>query len=328
MYEYSYGGRIFLHHKTKNFYIIAFMLMLLLWVLKGSSALFTLGISYLFFKLLYTTYYSINNESIKRPSRAEYIEYAFFPVTLPSGPINPFKLHNTPVAGSATDYLIRLLEGAIKLKLFSPIVFTLTYTELSGSGYELSSFDLIICAVAYYIYMYVNFSGLTDIVIAISGLLGRTTKENFNDPLKSVSIIDFWRRWHLSLTDLIRDVVFNPLYFILVKTFGARSNISKMVFPIIAMATAFLIMSLWHGFTAGFILYYLAHAVGFAINYIYQYTAKLCVPSAYNSLQTNRIYLLICWFLAFVFISFSYLLLSMGSESWKILEVTKKLLIF
>ncbi len=320
LYDFSYGGKLILRGKTKNFYLIAGLLVFAWWILKNTPLLFTIGISYLFFKLLYTTYFSLTTQISKCPRRLEYLEYAFFPITLPSGPINPFHLHDTPPEGSLFDHLRRFLEGVIKLKIFSPIVFTLTYSELSLSGYELSTFDYLICGIAYYIYMYMNFSGLTDIVISLSALVGKSTKENFNEPLRSQSIIDFWRRWHLSLTDLVRDIVFNPIYFMLVKKFGGRHHLSKILSPVVSMSAAFLIMALWHGFTVGFILYYVVHAFGFALNYVYQYSAKHFFSTGYTQLMGSHLYKIGCWFLTFIFVAFSYLLLSMGKDSWKILN--------
>ena len=61
-------------------------------------------------------------------------------------------------------------------------------------------------------YLYFNFSGYTDVVIGSAGLLGFTLPENFNRPYLARNVLDFWNRWHISLTHWIRDYVFMSTY--------------------------------------------------------------------------------------------------------------------
>ena len=75
---------------------------------------------------------------------------------------------------------------------------------------------------AYYIYLYLNFSGFCDVVIGASALIGITIDENFDNPFRARNVNDFWTRWHITLSTYLRDMVFTPLSKMLIRLTGPK----------------------------------------------------------------------------------------------------------
>ena len=78
---------------------------------------------------------------------------------------------------------------------------------------EFSFLNSWLGVLSYTLQIYYDFSGYTDMAIGLSTILGFKTPENFNFPYKALSIRDFWRRWHMTLTNWFRDYLFLPLAF-------------------------------------------------------------------------------------------------------------------
>ncbi len=106
--------------------------------------------------------------------------------------------------------------------------------------------------------IYADFSSYTDIARGIARILGFDLFENFRQPYLSKSVLEFWRRWHISLTTWIREYLFFPLSrFLLTRT--------KRRYPRVVEFSVYLIImsgiGLWHGASAPFIIWGLLHGV-------------------------------------------------------------------
>ncbi len=121
-------------------------------------------------------------------------------------------------------YWIRILTGMIKVGLLGAYVET-ALKSYGGLWTTPTLGSVLIAFYAYPVYLYFNFSGYTDIVIGAGGLLGFRLPENFNRPWLSRNVLDFWDRWHITLTHWIRDYVFMSSYKAAATAFprGARS---------------------------------------------------------------------------------------------------------
>ena len=100
-----------------------------------------------------------------------------------------------------------------------------------------SSLEILIAVYAYAVQIYADFSGYTDIAIGIALLLGFTFPQNFDSPYAAVSVQDFWRRWHMTLSRWLRDYLYIPLG-------GSRG--SRLLTYRNLMLTM-LLGGLWHG---------------------------------------------------------------------------------
>ena len=104
---------------------------------------------------------------------------------------------------------------------------------------------------AYTVQIYFDFSGYSDMAIGLARMFGFRFPENFNRPYSAVSMTDFWRRWHMSLSRWFRDYVYVPLGG---NRMGTRTTIRNLLF-------VFLLTGLWHGAAWTFVLWGLFHGV-------------------------------------------------------------------
>lgn len=122
-----------------------------------------------------------------------------------------------------------------------------------------SGFEVLIGVYAYALQLYYDFSGYTDIALGSAAILGLKLPINFNQPYSASNINDFWRRWHISLSNWLRDY----LYFSLP---GKRGAVMPYLNLIITMALG----GLWHGANWTFVIWGLLHGVGQAIARFWQ----------------------------------------------------------
>lgn len=100
-------------------------------------------------------------------------------------------------------------------------------------------------AIAFILQLYYDFSGYSDMAIGLGRMFGFTFPENFNYPLSAVSVTDFWRRWHITLSSFFKDYVYIPLG-------GNRVSILKWIRNI---AVVWFLTGLWHGAGWNFIIW-------------------------------------------------------------------------
>jgi alginate O-acetyltransferase complex protein AlgI len=128
--------------------------------------------------------------------------------------------------------------------------------QLADGGYEVPAFRLSQAAalwmvMAYTVQIYFDFSGYSDMAVGLARMLGFRFPENFHRPYTAVSITDFWRRWHMSLSQWFRDYVFIPLG-------GSRAGAWKTYRN---LALVFLITGAWHGAAWSFIAWGAVHGL-------------------------------------------------------------------
>ncbi|HEY9772501.1 MAG TPA: MBOAT family O-acyltransferase [Planktothrix sp.] len=236
-----------------------------------TGAAYFIGISYMAFRLSYLVW-EVGNDSVPMPTLSEYLGFAFFVPTMVVGPINRFKTHReflygvnreaTPVRRS----LLRILIGAVKFQFAATLCNQLAYQGLLLDLHRHSPVELGIAAVAYYLYLYLNFSGFCDIAIGAAGLIGVHVRENFDNPFAARNVKDFWNRWHITLSEYVRDVVFAPLSRTLIIKLGPQSANHAIA---CAIFVAFVLVGAWHGWGWHFVLFGVLHAFGVIVNHYY-----------------------------------------------------------
>jgi len=110
--------------------------------------------------------------------------------------------------------------------------------------------------VAYSLQIYCDFSGYSDIAIGISYTIGFDLPENFNMPYASTSITEFWRRWHMTLSQWLRDYLYIPL----------GGNRKGRVRTYVNLIVTMLLGGLWHGANWTFVCWGLLHGTGLALH--------------------------------------------------------------
>jgi D-alanyl-lipoteichoic acid acyltransferase DltB (MBOAT superfamily) len=109
--------------------------------------------------------------------------------------------------------------------------------DVFGAPGQHSSLEVLVAVYAYAVQIYADFSGYTDIAIGIALLLGFRFPQNFDSPYAAVSVQDFWRRWHMTLSRWLRDYVYIPL--------GGNRKGSLITYRNLMLTM--LIGGLWHG---------------------------------------------------------------------------------
>lgn len=112
-------------------------------------------------------------------------------------------------------------------------------------------------ALAYTLQLYFDFSGYSDMAIGLSRMFGVTLPLNFNSPYKSLNIIEFWRRWHMTLSRFLRDYLYFPLG-------GNRKGNARRYVNLMA---TMLLGGLWHGAGWTFVIWGCLHGVYLVINH-------------------------------------------------------------
>lgn len=188
------------------------------------------------------------------PATQQLLQFAayklFFPKLI-SGPItryHQFAVGLKTLQFPSTDQFIEGLWliacGAFKKALLADrigIFVDLCFGNLERAG----SGDLWLAIVGYGLQLYLDFSGYVDIARGSAILLGFNLPENFDFPYFSTNIADFWRRWHITLGDWIRNYLYFPLG-------GSRKGLGRTCLNLLIVM---LITGLWHGAAWGFVVW-------------------------------------------------------------------------
>lgn len=129
--------------------------------------------------------------------------------------------------------------------------------DAPGAGVTLTMLEAWCGALAYTFQLYFDFSGYSDMAVGLSLLFGVRLPVNFHSPYKAVNVIDFWRRWHMTLSRFLRDYLYVPLG-------GNRKSRTRRYTNLLL---TMLLGGLWHGAGWTFVLWGLLHGVYLVINH-------------------------------------------------------------
>lgn len=158
--------------------------------------------------------------------------------------------------------LLRIASGLFRKFVLADLLSVVALNPTHALQVE-SAPALWLMLYAYAFYLYFDFSGYTDIAIGIGILAGVTLPENFDRPYTKHNIALFWQSWHRTLSDWVRFYVYSPLSRALLKR--KPKPPTDLVIAICNLATM-LIIGLWHGVTAAFIIWGLWHATALFIH--------------------------------------------------------------
>lgn len=221
-----------------------------------------LGISYIVFK--YISYLTdIKWGIVKKGRLLDVACYGSLFTIFVAGPIERFERLKPQLEADAKPFKLDYLETA-----FQRIVFGLFKKLVLADwlGYfinpvwqhpdQYSNIIRIGALFGYSMQIYFDFAGYSDIAIGSSKLYGLKIMENFNNPYLAPNISQFWRRWHISLSDWIKDYLFFPLS-------QNKKNMFWLIFcvPVIAMA----LCGLWHGAAWHYVFWGIWHGAGISL---------------------------------------------------------------
>ncbi|HYJ09820.1 MAG TPA: MBOAT family protein, partial [Polyangiaceae bacterium] len=211
-----------------------------------------IGISFFTFESMS---YVIDVYRRELPPHKSYVEYlafvAFFP-HLVAGPIvRPRDLLPQLAAPArfepelASRALLLIALGLFKKVAIGDYLALNLVDRVFDAPLQYSALECYVALLGYSVQIYCDFSGYTDIAIGSAALLGVRFPPNFNSPYKAHNIVDFWRRWHISLSTWLRDYLYIPLG-------GNRHGRARTYFNLIV---TMLLGGLWHGANLTFVVW-------------------------------------------------------------------------
>ena len=185
---------------------------------------------------------------------------SFFP-QLVAGPIvraveflPELRSQRVPDQVEAGRAVILIGRGLFKKVVIADFLGRAIVNDAFGTPGEYGGLDILFGIYGYAIQLYADFSGYTDMAIGIALLLGFRFPQNFDRPYAAVSIQDFWRRWHMTLSRWLRDYLYFPL--------GGNRRGRLMTYRNLLITMA--LGGLWHGAAGTFVVWGLYHGLGMA----------------------------------------------------------------
>jgi len=146
--------------------------------------------------------------------------------------------------------------------LFKKVVIANSFRRWADAGFNynhpLSVLGAWLAALSFTFQLYFDFSGYTDMAIGAALMLNLNLPQNFNAPFRAQNIIDFWRRWHITLTNFITNYLYTPMI----------RSMERVTFGKAMMATllAMVIVGFWHGANWTFIVFGTLHGAALVLN--------------------------------------------------------------
>ncbi len=220
----------------------------------------TLPVAISFFTFMAISYVFDIYRGVLRPARAvdTAVYLSFFP-HLVAGPI----VRGTELLPQIrrrrderhVDYVEAcwlILAGLAKKVVLSSYLATYVVDPVFADPKQHSAPEVLLAIYGYAVQIYADFSGYTDIAIGVALLMGFQFPENFRRPYAAISLQDFWRRWHMTLSFWLRDYLYVPLG----GNHGSEWKVSRNI--LITMAVG----GLWHGAAWTFVIWGIYHGVG------------------------------------------------------------------
>lgn len=175
------------------------------------------------------------------------------------------------------DFLNGFYRFALGLSKKVLIANTLASIYPLDGSLDFSSPQALISILAYTFQIYFDFSGYSDMAIGLGMMMGFQFPENFKQPYRAISITDFWRRWHITLSSWMRDYLYIPLG-------GNRVKSNTRLY--VNLVTVFAISGIWHGASWNFLLWGLYHGAFLILDRLFLKKALGSLPQAASRVIT------------------------------------------
>lgn len=169
-----------------------------------------------------------------------------------------YRVHWENLSVGLTIFSIGLFKKVVLADGVAPIASHVF--AIAANGGTLTFMEAWVGALAYTFQLYFDFSGYSDMAIGISRLFGVKLPLNFDSPYKAVNIIEFWRRWHMTLSRFLRDYLY----------FSLGGNRKGPVRRYLNLMATMLLGGLWHGAGWTFVMWGALHGVYLVINHAWQ----------------------------------------------------------
>jgi alginate O-acetyltransferase complex protein AlgI len=248
-----------------------------------SAIVLPLGISFFTFEQITYLVDAYRGESPEHDFSSYCLFVTFFPHLIAGPIVRPKDLiPQFTVAGAFVPSQENVATGlfVFAMGLFKKVYLADTFARWVGPTFDqttqVSFGDAWGATLAFALQVYFDFSAYSDMAIGLAGMLSVRLPENFDSPYKATSVIDFWRRWHMSLSGFLRDYLFFPLTGV---RGGHLRRYAALIFTMV-------ICGLWHGANWTFVIFGGLHGLFVAVNHLWRQVG-------------GRLPKFLCWFLTF-----------------------------
>jgi alginate O-acetyltransferase complex protein AlgI len=273
--------------------------------LQPQSILLPLGISFFTFTQIAYLVDSHRGKVIERSFPSYLVFVTYFPHLI-AGPI----LHHSQMMPQlarvvpadigvrdmylgAAWFFIGLAKKVLLADSLAP--FANAYFDAAADGVALTTAEAWTAALAYTFQLYFDFSGYSDMAIGLSLMFGVTLPLNFESPYKARNIIDFWRRWHITLSNFLRDYLY-------ISMGGNRHGVPRRYANLVV---TMLLGGLWHGASWTFVVWGGLHGLYLVMNHAWRWlTERFDLPRADRSTVLSGL----SWLLTFLAVVVAWVL--------------------
>jgi len=182
--------------------------------------------------------------------------------------------------------------------LFKKVMIADQFAGWATPGFDtaqtLNFFEGWFASLSYTFQLYFDFSGYSDMAVGIGWMFNIRLPINFNSPYKATNIIDFWKRWHITLTNFVTTYLYTPI----LRSFSKITFTASMA----AIFLSMLISGFWHGAGWTFIVWGAMHGGALVINHVWR-KQKIRMPT------------LLAWLITFNFVNISFVFFR--AKSWE-----------
>jgi len=324
----GYGGLLLLENGWRRSMVWSILLVILayVWLKKYTFfpegvflhiPYFTLGLSYIFFRVLHLLIETGDGDEKRHIPLGVYLLYTLNFTTLISGPIQRYddfardQFASEPIALGPRVVglqIERIVRGFFKVNVLAMLLDMMRVDALAQISQPIplsvKLFAAFQLAAVYPFFLYANFSGYIDIVIALARLMRVRLPENFNRPFAASSFLDFWSRWHITLSTWLKTYVYNPLLLALMRRISSLAL--QPLLGVFCFFVTFFLVGVWHGRTSEFMFFGVLQGGGMAINKLWQLGLTRAIGrKGYKALANSVVYIAFGRGLTFTWFAFT-----------------------
>lgn len=254
-----------------------------------TEVILPLGISFITFQKI-AFLVDVRAGSVRDFDLFDFLTFVFFFPQLIAGPIVHYRemmpqfaqidsrLQPENLAVGATLFALGLFKKVVLADGIAPSVHGAF--AAAAQGETVSFFAAWMAALAYTLQIYFDFSGYSDMAIGLARLFGIKLPANFNSPLKASSVIEFWSRWHITLTRFLTAYVYTPMVMSLTrKRMAARKPVIGRKRPTLGAFAVLLcwptvftmfLSGFWHGAGYTYLVWGILHGVYLSVNHAWR----------------------------------------------------------
>jgi len=277
----------------------------------------TVGMSYVFFRVLHLTIDAFQDALGERVGLVSYLNYTLNFTSLVSGPIQfyrdyrrteteaPAPLTRAALARAAQ----RIVTGFFKVSVVSPVLLFAherSAVMIAAAAPEQRFAWAAAAAALFAVYLYANFSGYMDVVVGTARFLRLELPENFDRPFAATGYVEFWGRWHMTLSAWFKTYVYSPLLMTLMRRHPSPG--AEPYLGVFAYFVTFFFVGAWHGQTAMFLFFGVLQGAGVSANKLYQIAMiRKLGRKRYRALCARPFYAALSRGLTFAYFAFTLL---------------------